>query len=130
VSFLSSFLPRVTTSVALSAFNGAHRLSYLFHEFVHLLACADKNIRTVGVSAVTGAGMPDFFAAVDAAATEYDQMYVPFLNAKFAAKQAAAAAAASGAVGGASVAAAAGGSKGSKPRGNSVSLPVCLSVCL
>ena len=34
-----------------------------------------KNIRSVGVSAVTGEGMPEFFAAVKASANEFMETY-------------------------------------------------------
>ena len=40
-----------------------------------------SGLRTVGVSAVTGEGMPDFFAAVADAAREYWDEYVPELRA-------------------------------------------------
>lgn len=39
-------------------------------------------IRTVGVSAMTGAGMPDLFAALDDLAKEYDEVYKPALEAQ------------------------------------------------
>ncbi|KAL6058309.1 GPN-loop GTPase 1 [Balamuthia mandrillaris] len=41
-----------------------------------------NNLRTVGVSAVTGAGMPEFFNAVDDAAKEYYDYYKPLLEKK------------------------------------------------
>ncbi|CEO98436.1 GPN-loop GTPase [Plasmodiophora brassicae] len=39
-----------------------------------------KNIRTVGVSSVTGEGVDEFFAKLDACAEEYAQEYLPFLQ--------------------------------------------------
>eukprot|EP00053_Salpingoeca_punica_P012783 m.114815 g.114815 ORF g.114815 m.114815 type:complete len:384 (-) comp16039_c3_seq2:1541-2692(-) len=39
-----------------------------------------QNLRTVGVSAVTGAGMEEFFAAVDDAVKEYHAEYKPLLE--------------------------------------------------
>jgi GTPase SAR1 family protein len=41
-----------------------------------------RGLKTVGVSAVTGAGMPEFFAALDNATTEFTRVYVPALEAK------------------------------------------------
>jgi len=36
-----------------------------------------QDLKTVGVSAATGAGLPEFFAAVDEAAVEYERIYRP-----------------------------------------------------
>eukprot|EP00199_Chlamydomonas_sp_CCMP681_P006903 CAMPEP_0119113336 /NCGR_PEP_ID=MMETSP1180-20130426/43575_1 /TAXON_ID=3052 ORGANISM="Chlamydomonas cf sp, Strain CCMP681" /NCGR_SAMPLE_ID=MMETSP1180 /ASSEMBLY_ACC=CAM_ASM_000741 /LENGTH=273 /DNA_ID=CAMNT_0007101329 /DNA_START=84 /DNA_END=902 /DNA_ORIENTATION=+ len=41
-----------------------------------------KNLRTVGVSALTGEGMTEFFQAVDQCATEYHETYIPELEAR------------------------------------------------
>jgi hypothetical protein len=46
-----------------------------------------RSIRAVGVSAVTGAGMDEFFEAIGAGATEYDRVYRPFLAARLTARQ-------------------------------------------
>lgn len=40
------------------------------------------NLRTVGVSAITGEGIAEFFAAVEEGRQEYDQMYRPRLEAR------------------------------------------------
>ena len=45
-----------------------------------------KNLRTVGVSAMTGEGMEDLFEAVARARKEYEQDYLPDLNKKKAAR--------------------------------------------
>jgi len=45
-----------------------------------------RNIKTVGVSAVTGQGMPEFFAAVDSARDEYFKFYKPELDRKISQK--------------------------------------------
>ena len=39
-----------------------------------------KNLRSVGVSAVSGAGMDAFFKAIDASTEEYMETYKYFLN--------------------------------------------------
>jgi GTPase SAR1 family protein len=39
-----------------------------------------SNIKSVGVSAVTGDGMDDFFAAVDSCVDDYYSNYVPYMN--------------------------------------------------
>ncbi|KAG2726852.1 hypothetical protein I3760_01G131700 [Carya illinoinensis] len=46
-----------------------------------------KNLRTVGVSAVTGAGMEEFFKAIDAIAEEYMENYKADLDKRRAEKQ-------------------------------------------
>jgi len=44
-------------------------------------SCCDA-AQSVGVSAVTGEGMPELFAAVDKCRAEYDREYLPTLQAK------------------------------------------------
>ncbi|KAI5668535.1 hypothetical protein M9H77_18388 [Catharanthus roseus] len=46
-----------------------------------------KNLRSVGVSAVSGAGMDEFFKAIEASAEEYMENYKPDLEKRLAEKQ-------------------------------------------
>mmetsp|Transcript_25644 Transcript_25644/g.53049 ORF Transcript_25644/g.53049 Transcript_25644/m.53049 type:complete len:107 (-) Transcript_25644:17-337(-) len=47
-----------------------------------------RNLRAVGVSAATGEGIDELFEAIDAAAAEYDENYLPELKARKAAADA------------------------------------------
>ena len=46
-----------------------------------------RNLRAVGVSAATGEGIDELFEAIDAAAAEYDENYLPELKARKAAAE-------------------------------------------
>lgn len=46
-----------------------------------------KNIRSVGVSSLTGVGMDDLFAAISASGQEYTASYLPFLKSRIDAKE-------------------------------------------
>ena len=59
-------------------------LSSLTHSMSLVLDEFYQTLQGVGVSAVTGDGIDDFFAAVDKAAEEYDTTYKPELERKIA----------------------------------------------
>lgn len=62
--------------------NLSRSLSLVLEEFYN-------NLSSVGVSAATGEGMPELFAAVDAAAKQYEAEYLPDLLARIREQQAA-----------------------------------------
>lgn len=55
-------------------------MNSLVHSMCLVLEEFYNNLRAVGVSAVTGQGMDDFFAAVQDAAKEYEEEYKPELE--------------------------------------------------